>query len=85
VVAWFKPDGTFSMGDVENPYVVGTYELDGSTLTFTSDPASNCKESGWVWEVGLDRSGVEERLRVLVTKGACGALTGERWTFARAG
>jgi hypothetical protein len=83
VIAWFKPDGTFAIGDIENPYVEGTYALEGSTITFTSDAGGACRGSEWVWEVGLDRSGSEERLRVLFTKGGCGVVAGEQWTFAR--
>jgi hypothetical protein len=88
VVAWFKPDGTFAIdshADFENPFADGTYELEGSTLTFTSDPTGSCKGSGFVWEVGLDESGLDDRLQVLITTGACGAISGEQWTFARVG
>jgi hypothetical protein len=51
----------------------------------TSDPTSSCKGSIFVWEVGLDQSGSEDRLQVLITRGACGAVAGEQWTFARIG
>jgi hypothetical protein len=85
VVAWFKPDGGFAIGNLENPFTNGTFKLDGSTLTFNSDPMSGCKGSTFVWEVGLDQSGSEDRLQVLVTRGACGAVAGEQWTFTRIG
>jgi hypothetical protein len=85
VIAWFKPDGTFAFRNVENPYVVGTYEFHGSTITFTSDPGGECKGADWVWEVGLDSSALEGRLRVLLTKTGCGVVAGTQWTFARIG
>jgi hypothetical protein len=84
VVVWFKPDGSFTIGDLENPFAVGTYELDGSTITFTTNNERECIAQ-WIWEVGLDRSASEDLLRVLVTTGACGAVAGEQWTFARVG
>jgi hypothetical protein len=85
VIAWFKADGTFAFGNVDNPYVVGTYEFHGSAITFTSDPGGECKGASWVWEVGLDSSALEDRLRVLFTKGGCGVGAGTQWTFARIG
>jgi hypothetical protein len=85
VVAWFKPDGVFVIGNLENPFANGTFKLQGSTLTFASDLKSGCTGSTFVWEVGLDQSGSEDRLQALVTRGACGAVAGEQWTFARIG
>jgi hypothetical protein len=89
VVVWFKPDGTFAIdnhGRLEtDPFADGTFELEESTVTFTSDPGGGCGGATFVWEVGLDEGGSDDRLQVLVTKGACGALTGEQWTFARVG
>ena len=83
VIAWFKPDDTFAIGNLENPYVVGTYQFHGSTIRFRSEVGGECRGSEWVWEVGLDSSGLEDRLRVLFTKGGCGVVAGTQWTFAR--
>jgi hypothetical protein len=85
VIAWFKPNGTFAFGDIKNPYASGTYELHGSTIEFQSEEGGQCRGSSWVWEVGLDRSGLEDRLRVLFTMGGCGVPAGKQWTFARVG
>jgi hypothetical protein len=88
LVARFKPDGTFAIddeGNLAHPFVVGTYELDGSTIAFASEQEGECRGGTWVWETGLDSEGSEDRLHVLFAQGGCTVPTGARWSLVRVG
>lgn len=86
----FSPDGTFAIDDQgyldTAPAVLGTYELDGKTVTFTAGPGSRCGvEGSWAWRAAIPEQG---RLHIVFisedTTSNCPEVgIGTEWTFTR--
>jgi hypothetical protein len=83
----FRRDGTFAI-DTSNPdapYAFGTYELDGSDISFKNADAGACTGTDWTWEAGItereDR--LDDELHILIVEGGCLTPRGTEWRFAR--
>ena len=78
----FSRDGTFAMdyenGDLDRPSAAqGTYELDGSMVTFENEGPGFCPAGGtWAWDVRVVDG---EDLRVEWVDGGCAIETGTLW------
>lgn len=83
----FNQDGTFAFDTsrLDAPYAFGTYELDGSNISFVNADAGACTGSDWTWEAGIteEEDRVENELHILFVEGGCLVPAGTEWSFAR--
>jgi hypothetical protein len=91
VLVRFSLDGTFAIDNGVRldtaPFALGTYEIDGRTITFTADGSMGCLDGmTWVWEVGIPADGQLEGVVAAdfgSEVGACSGRTGEPWSLTR--
>jgi hypothetical protein len=85
----FSPDGTVAFDDLgvldTTPAVLGTYELDGRTITFSAGPRSAACTGGdtWTWEAGVPDDGRLHVVNIEDGTGNCSVGVGTEWTFTR--
>ena len=81
----FSPDATFALdtSDPDSPYAAGKFEVDGSTMTFTSD-GPFCVDT-WVWEAGMTQQEdrLDDELNIVFVEAGCEVIAGTEWSFAR--
>lgn len=89
VLVRFSLDGTFAIdngGRLDTtPVVLGTYEIDGRRITFTTDGSRDCFDGeSWAWEVGLPEDGRLEGVHAVDNAtAACSLSVGTRWNLTR--
>lgn len=84
----FSTDGMFAIDDrgilATSPAARGTFELDGDTITFTSEGSDICiNGDSWEWKASLTATG---RLDIVHTEEAadpCRNPNGTEWTLVR--
>jgi hypothetical protein len=85
VLVRFSRDATFAFDrpNLATPYAKGTYEVDGRTITFTSN-GPDCVDT-WVWEGGIteEEDPLDDELNIVFVEGGCKSPTGEEWKLAR--
>jgi hypothetical protein len=80
----FSEDGTFAFDrqNVDTPFAHGTYEVDGSKISFSS--TGNCADA-WAWEVGSAEAEdpLDDELHIVFLDSGCEIPPGAEWRFAR--
>jgi hypothetical protein len=82
----FNRDGTFDVDThrLDDPlYATGPYELDGSTLVFTSSSPACADE--WEWQIGIAKAETrsDDELHVVFQDEGCDVPPGAEFTLAR--
>jgi hypothetical protein len=81
----FNYDGTFAMDDAgdltTSPAATGTFELDGHSITFTSEGSDLCTDGdSWTWQASLSEGG---SLHIVEAADPCRTSHSTNWTLVR--
>jgi hypothetical protein len=84
----FAPDGTFAIDDRgyldTRPAALGTFGVDGDTITFMSEGSDLCTEGdSWAWQARLPEIGLLHVVHTREAADPCRVPVGTEWTLIR--